>query len=70
MINAVISRTKTDRRLKMPILIFLSNFLGQPVVVTIVPAQMPRIEFVAPVVEKATAVDDTPAGCRYLVCKA
>ena len=54
----------------MPILIFLSNFLGQPVVVTIVPAQMPRIEFVAPVVEKATAVDDTPAGCRYLVCKA
>jgi hypothetical protein len=52
----------------MPILIFLSNWLGQPVIVTIVPAQVPRIEFVAPVMEKTTTVDY--GGCRYVVCKA
>jgi hypothetical protein len=52
----------------MPILIFLSNMMGQPVVVTIVPAQFPRIEFVAPVPAKTSEVDY--GGCKYVVCKA
>ena len=52
----------------MPILIFLSNWLGQPVVITIIPAQMPRIELVAPTPSKTTEVDY--GGCRYVVCKA
>lgn len=50
----------------MPILIFLSNFLGQPVIVTIVPTQLPRIEVVVP----AKTSDVEPAGCRWAVCKA
>ena len=57
----------------MPILIFLSNFLGQPVIVTIVPAHLPRIEIVAPVAEKTTEVDYGGyhyGGCHYVVCKA
>ena len=52
----------------MPVLIFLSNILGQPVVVTIVPMRLPRIEFVAPVPAKTSDVE--PAGCRYNICKA
>ena len=51
----------------MPILIFLSNMLGQPVVVTIVPAQLPRIEIVVPAPAKTTEVVGT---CYQLVCKA
>ena len=52
----------------MPILIFLSNILGQPVIVTIVPAALPRIEIVVPVAEKTTTVDY--GGCLWAVCKA
>jgi len=52
----------------MPILIFLSNFLGQPVIVTIVPAQLPKIEFQVPAPAKTT--DAEPAGCRHTICKA
>ena len=50
----------------MPILIFLSNMLGQPVVITIVPTQLPRIEFVAPVPAKTS---DVVGVCYQLVCK-
>ncbi len=51
----------------MPILIFLANWLGQPVVVTIMPMQMPQIEFVAP----AKTTDAEPTGnCYQLICKA
>ena len=52
----------------MPILIFLSNWLGQPIVITIVPTQAPRIEFVAPAPGKTTEVDY--GGCLWAVCKA
>ena len=52
----------------MPILFFLSNFLGQPVVITFVPAQIPKIEFQAPTPAKTS--DAEPAGCRYIICKA
>ena len=53
----------------MPILIFLSNMLGQPIIVTIVPTQLPRIEFVAPVPAKTTDAESVGA-CYQLVCKA
>ena len=52
----------------MPILIFLSNIMGQPVVVTIVPTQLPRIEFVVPAPTKTSEVDY--GGCRWAICKA
>jgi len=54
--------------LTIPILIFLSNMLGQPVIVTIVPAQIPRIEIPLPAPAKASEGDY--GGCRYVVCKA
>jgi len=42
--------------------------MGQPVVVTIVPMQAPRIEFVVPTPAKTSEVDY--GGCKYVVCKA
>lgn len=51
----------------MPILIFLSNIMGQPVIVTIVPAQLPKIEFQAPAPAKTSEATGT---CYALVCKA
>jgi len=52
----------------MPILIFLSNFLGQQITVTIVPSQPPRIEFVAPT--PVTPEVESVGACYQLECGA
>lgn len=54
----------------MPILIFLSYLLGQPVIVTIVPMQPPRIEIQAiPTPEKKPEAEAV-GGCYSVICPA
>jgi|LakMenEpi03Aug12_release.lakeMendotaPanAssembly.Ray.scaffolds.fasta_scaffold02469_36 hypothetical protein len=55
----------------LPILVMLANFTGNPIIVTIIPMQSPRIEIRSPFPVPAVQSAVEPVGnCYSLICKA
>lgn len=53
----------------MPILLLLSNFLGQPVMVIITPGELPQYQIQVPA-KPINKSEVESSGCPYVVCKA